>query len=213
MTQVDDELAAAKARIRELEGQLYLATNPMAKCWPRSFGTPPTDSQLASLVKITQIGTNMFKGVDPDDQEKAAAFFEMCKLAFIGLAWLPRAGDGKLNLKLDKVSFQTRAQDKLIELGIYPNEISLGAFTCAALMHGDVGHSLTPSRWPYDLSFALGNYVGSLPDGTGWRRVLRDRKLLPATALPETGEARLPNHMRPRIGPPTGGAFVPDWAR
>jgi hypothetical protein len=53
-----------------------------------------------------------------------------------------------------------------------------------------------------------------LPTGAGWKRLLAAGKvLLQPTALPSTGEAKLPAHMRPRIGPVTGASFLPDWAR
>lgn len=186
-------LREANARLTaerdEAQGTLAAMRDPFRRAWPPGFAKP-TDDELVALLKAVQISFPRFRQQTEADQRNWFPYF---KSAFIALAHMPRHPEGKLNTSIDNTTWQERAQKVLRDINIRPDDFGMFPLMAAVLAHGDIGHTYTADRFPYDLLFAFGNHVGRYPDGSGWRRVLDTRTFrAPLPFMPDKGSTNYP---------------------
>lgn len=131
----------------------------------------PTSADLTKLRKIVQGYYRVLTPAIDDDEHQLQ--FEAC---FRYLCSVSRTEEGKWST-YDNPTWTSRAQRWA------GRDVTLAEFSCAALAHGDIQHSLIAHRFPYDLSFNLVEGGHRLPDGSGARRILDGGLLLPATPL------------------------------
>ena len=108
-----------------------------------------------------------------------AAFVWPCSAPPLALGIASQAGDDTFPSRSIRIIVPTSPSAQVT--GRPP--LALPALVAAVLAHGDVRHTITTSRYPYDVSLGLVAYGGSHPASNEWRQVL------------ETGRVRMPDEL------------------
>jgi hypothetical protein len=209
MTRTDDELAAARSRIAELENEIAALRAPRITVPPL-----PTDFRLPSESEARRLVDLIWRAAPvlaPLETQREAAR-KGCWAAFLATAAMPRSE--KINARYDRVVWLNRCLTMLKNTSFANIDVSLFDFTTATLMHGtDLAHSFDAARWPHDLGWNFGDYSGRPASDKGWRDVLSSGRLSAPVALPASSLPPLPSPVRIEGGDRRVGerAEIPGW--
>ncbi len=155
--------------------------------------TRPTESELRQLYRVALALAPKLEPATPNDRH-----FQAFRTAFSYIATLSRTE------KLDTsraTSWWCDGAEQYARAHGQSTDIGGDAFTLAALCHGDVVHSFSPTRWPYDMAFGLAIGGGSQATNK-WRSVLERTQFLKAVELPMLPQQQ--QHWRPDDSAPVG---------
>ncbi len=168
IAELESALRATKARVAALEHRLAGLLDPDGARQMHGNFEMPGAAEMRALHRVVLGELPMLRA---DPEVFAAAFQFVASLsrsnkmsAFANVTWI------------DRMCEWARARQL--------PEPNLAAFVAALLAHGDVEHTVTALRFPYDLNYSLTTGAHRLPTGDGWKAVLASGTLRPASKLP-----------------------------
>jgi hypothetical protein len=175
IAELQEQLQTSRRRVAVLEHRLAQLQDPDGARQMHGKFEMPTPNELAALHHIVV-----------DGYPKLACDIESFGGAFRFVACLSRC-DAMSNIS--NASWCDRMGEFLRHMELPPS--NLRAFCGAVLAHGDVVHSISNNRFPFDVSFGLVVGGSNLPASSAWKLLLETGVLRTPVKLPKPVQERV----------------------